>query len=476
MKILGIVFSNECSATEINENVDRKIEQLERMCSVWGKRFLTFYGRITILKTFGISLFIYIMQSIGISDEKLKKINTIIYRFIWNPRAEEGKRVTEKIKRVVVNKSYENGGLNMIDIIKLQHSFLLKWADRLLETSHDNWKVIPLLVLKNVGGNVAFKSSVDSLEFKGLDLVESSFWARVLKTWLDYNSIGNNISVQNINYEDPIFNNNLIRFKKKVIFNKRCLVKSIIQVKDFMRFGRLMSFEEFNHVFQNSADAMLVYNTLYNALLPHEETIASFQLDGAVNISSSAFYFRDLEAGKINRKYFYGLIMDDDTESVKIEWRVNYNLNEHDQSIWRMAYDCCSERKLFELQFKILHNIFGTGFLCHKMKLIENNLCCFCMETDTLLHFFVTCPVAKQVWDEADKLISVLVGKKIVLTERIKIFGIFENDSSYSEDLRLRINRIVLVSKKTISKYKFEKEGNIKVLLENQLSSRGLTN
>ena len=476
LKILGIVFSNECSATEINENVDKKIEQLERMCSVWGKRFLTFYGRITILKTFGISLFIYIMQSIGISDEKLKKINTIIYRFIWNPRAEESKKVTEKIKRVVVNKSYENGGLNMIDIIKLQHSFLLKWADRLLETSHDSWKVIPLLVLKNVGGNVAFKSSVDSLEFKGLDLVESSFWARVLKTWLDYNSIGNNISDQNINYEDPIFNNSLIRFKKKVIFNKRCVVKSIVQVKDFMRFGRLMSFEEFNHVFKNSADAMLVYNTLYNALLPHEETIASFQLDGAGNNSSSAFYFRDLEAGKINRKNFYGLLMDDDTESVKTEWRVNYNLNEHDQSIWRMAYDCCSETKLFELQFKILHNIFGTGFLCHKMKLIENNLCCFCMETDTLLHYFVTCPVAKQVWDEADKLISVLLDRKIVLTERIKLFGIFESDSSYSEDLRLRINRIVLVSKKTISKYKFEKEGNVKVLLENQLSSRGLIN
>ena len=54
-----------------------------------------------------------------------------------------------------------------------------------------------------------------------------------------------------------------------------------------------------------------------------------------------------------------------------------------------------------------------------------------------LLHFFVTCPVAKQVWEEADKLISVLSGRKTVLTERIKIFGIFESDSSYSESQKV---------------------------------------
>ena len=476
LKVLGIVFSNECSATDINENVDKKIDQLEKMCSLWGKRFLTFYGRITILKTFGLSLFIYIMQSIGISDEKLKRINTIMYRFIWNPRAEEGKKVTEKIRREIVNKSYENGGLNMIDIVKLQYSFLLKWGDKLLDTSQDKWKVIPLMVLKHVGGLLAFKSSVNSSEFKGLDLVESSFWARVLKIWLDYNKVGNNIPVQNTSYDDPIFNNTLIRFKRKVIFNKRCIMKSIIQVKDFIRLGRLMTFDEFNHRIGSSADALLVYNTLYNALLPHEATIAGFSLDSVVNIDPCAFYFRDLEAGKINRKHLYELIMDDKTESVKTEWRVNYNLDENDQRLWRMAYECCSETKLLELQFKILHNIFGTGYLRHKMRLIETNSCFFCMEIDTLFHFFVTCPVAKQVWEEADKLISVLSGRKTVLTERIKIFGIFESDSTYSVDLRLQINRILLVCKKVISKYKFEKEGNIKVLLENQLRFRGLIN
>ena len=85
------------------------------------------------------------MQSIGISDENLKTINSIIYRFIWNPRAKKGHRVTEKVKRNIINKPYENGGLNMIDLNKLQDSFLLKWADRLLNSSSNRWKDIPSL-------------------------------------------------------------------------------------------------------------------------------------------------------------------------------------------------------------------------------------------------------------------------------------------------------------------------------------------
>ena len=103
IKILGIIFSNECSASEILENYEQKIDQLERLCSMWGKRFLTVIGRITVLKSFGISLFIYLMQSIGLSEVLLKKINLIMFRFIWNPKAKKDHKVTEKVKRLIIS-------------------------------------------------------------------------------------------------------------------------------------------------------------------------------------------------------------------------------------------------------------------------------------------------------------------------------------------------------------------------------------
>ena len=71
------------------------------------------------MKSFSISLFVYWMQSIGVNDEYIKKINTIIYRFIWNPQAKPGKKLIEKVKRETIDKRYEHWGLiNMIDIKK----------------------------------------------------------------------------------------------------------------------------------------------------------------------------------------------------------------------------------------------------------------------------------------------------------------------------------------------------------------------
>ena len=108
------------------------------------------------------------------------------------------------------------------------------------------------------------------------------------------------------------------------------------------------------------------------------------------------------------------------------------------------------------------------------MKIKTNNLCDFCGEIDSIDHFFITCTVAKSVWDEADKLVSFKIGRNITLSNKNKIFGILRDEFNWGKDAKKWINNIILVCKKTISKYKYEKVGNIKILLENQLSFRGL--
>ena len=99
VKILGVFFSNEEAAADIMDNFEPKITQLERICSLWEKRHLSIMGKITILKSFGISLFIYLMQSIGINELYIKRINSIMFRFIWSQKQSDNKRVTEKVKR-----------------------------------------------------------------------------------------------------------------------------------------------------------------------------------------------------------------------------------------------------------------------------------------------------------------------------------------------------------------------------------------
>ena len=473
IKILGVIFSNECSASDIAENFDSKIDQLKRLCSLWGKRSLTVMGRITILKSFGISLFIYLMQSIGISDETLKKINLIIHRFIWDPTAEQGKKVTEKVKRVVISKKYEHGGLNMIDITKLQNSFLLKWADMLLDPLERVWKHIPIMAFKKVGGLSAFRSNVASKDFKGLELIKHAFWRRVLKTWLDHKNVNTDFTNNDVHINDPIFNNRFVTFKNQTLFKLRCINKSIIFIKDFFIQGEIMSYDNFNSLFGSSADTMLTYNTLFNAIKRHEVTLLR-QFQDPVASGVTQMVFRDLQIGKISRKVFYELISDTTSESVREEWRVVYNINENDADIWCMAHECCKEVVLLDLHWRILHNIYATGVLRKKMKKVTDDKCAFCGELDTLIHFFVSCEISRVVWSEAVKLISCLCGKRISLSEKVKIFGLLKSDTTFNNDLRLYINHVILVCKRTISKFKYEKKGNIKLMFENQIRYRGL--
>ena len=473
LSILGITFSNECSANEIVENFNKKIAQLERLCHLWGKRFLTLLGRITILKSFGISLFIYLMQSIGISDENLKTINSIIYRFIWNPRAKKGHRVTEKVKRNIINKPYENGGLNMIDLNKLQDSFLLKWADRLLNSSSNRWKDIPSLYFEKVGGISAFSSDLRSNEFKGLDLIGNPFWRKVLTTWLDYKNVNNSDRKIIPSIHDPIFNNSLIKFKQQVLFNQRCIKQNIIFIRDVLDHGVVISFRAFSASLDSPAESMMTYNVIFNALKKYSLQFIS-EIDDGSSERYSTTLFRGHETGGIGRRTFYNLIRCPKIESVKGCWLDALPITENDSDIWCVARLCCSETRVLELQWKILHAIYPTAVLLNKMKIKDNELCEFCGERDTLLHFFVSCHISKAVWVEAEKLASKICGRRVILSDRDKIVGILSMDSHFVNEKRIMINKIILICKRTISKYKYEKVGNIIILLENQLSFRGL--
>ena len=420
------------------------------------------------------------MQSIGISQENLRKINSVIYRFIWNPRAKKGKKVTEKIKREILNKDYANGGLKMIDMNKFQDSFLLKWADRLLNSSNDSWKIIPFIYYKKVGGISAFLADVKGSNFKGLNLIKSSFWKKVLSTWLNY-KYHDQYTISFIpSIYDPIFNNSLIIFKRNTLFNSRCIDKDMYYIKDFLNNeGNIMSFTDFNTIFDNSADSLLIYNTIFNSLNKFKEEFKQeFQnnINNGENTSSDTVLclFRGLEVGRINRKTFYNLISDTKTESIKEAWRNTYHLNAEDPSIWCVSRECCSETKLLELQWKILHGIYPTGVLLYKMKIKCNDLCDFCGEIDSISHFFVSCRIIVPVWEEANKVISSYIGKSFTLSERDKIIGILSSDYDFENESRTKVNKIILVCKKVISKFKYEKAGNIRLLLENQLSFRGL--
>ena len=129
MKILGIYF-NDKGCSNIQQNWDEHIETIIRYIKMWEKRNLSIIGKIQVIKTFLMSQMVYLMQAIILPEDILKKINSILFKFLWKRRF-SNRRVFEKVKWDVVCEDFANGGVKMINIIDMQNSFVVQWFGRL---------------------------------------------------------------------------------------------------------------------------------------------------------------------------------------------------------------------------------------------------------------------------------------------------------------------------------------------------------
>ena len=87
------------------------INKLSTLCvsllcwgTLGGLRYLTPFGKITILKTLILSQFNHLFTSVVIEKKILVDINKIFYEFLWNGKP-------DKISRNDVCRSYHAGGL-----------------------------------------------------------------------------------------------------------------------------------------------------------------------------------------------------------------------------------------------------------------------------------------------------------------------------------------------------------------------------
>ena len=134
IKINGIHFQqNQTLMRQTNVgNVVRKIDEQMRR---WSARRLSLLGKILILKTFGISQIIFLLQSIVLTESDFKRMNSFLFRFLWN-RNYLAAKAPERIKREIMNKPVKLGGFGMLDVCEMDRGIKLRALGRLMETKH----------------------------------------------------------------------------------------------------------------------------------------------------------------------------------------------------------------------------------------------------------------------------------------------------------------------------------------------------
>ena len=80
-KLLGITFDN--NRVRIDSNFESKILNIEKLLKNWMYRYLTPFGKITIIKSLALSKLSHISLIIpNLSLNMIKRVNTMLYNFL----------------------------------------------------------------------------------------------------------------------------------------------------------------------------------------------------------------------------------------------------------------------------------------------------------------------------------------------------------------------------------------------------------
>ena len=98
------------------------------MLSNWSYRYLTPFGKVTVIKSLGLSKLSHVALVIPNPTKAIiKRVESIFFKFIWG-------KGSEKVRREDCKLPVKSGGLDMPDLVHFWTAFKFSWLRRLLET------------------------------------------------------------------------------------------------------------------------------------------------------------------------------------------------------------------------------------------------------------------------------------------------------------------------------------------------------
>ena len=228
IKALGVYFSNNKEECELL-NWSSKIETCEKLLRNWSKRNLSLFGKIKIIKTLILPKFVYLAQTLVVPKDILKKINTLIYTFLWG-----GKR--EKIKRTTLIGNKLEGGIEMPDPNTFFKSLKIKWVKTLINNEKANWKILPEYFMKSFGDKfLIFYMNIDNIKkLPNLNAL-SPFYEDLVQCWIEVSQeSGSKLETFESIRKQVIWGNKNLTINNKCLVFKNWIKSNIIFINDIL--------------------------------------------------------------------------------------------------------------------------------------------------------------------------------------------------------------------------------------------------
>jgi hypothetical protein len=364
----------------------------------------------------------------------------LAFDFIW-----QGK--PDKVKRNTIISTYEDGELRMLDVECFIDAQKIMWVKRILKDDSGSWKTYPNLLLNKLIGKKSFLCTTSKIETEKL---WSPFYLQILKSWK---------KIKDPPLEDPfkirreiLWWNKEVKIKNKEVFYKNWCEASILTLHDLLEENGNFKTEKALQEEFNVPISTMEYNSLKSAIPTLWKRCVKKMKIPAIAISNLEQPYitcndRLLALGiATNKDIYWHLVSKKQIKPiVALKWCDRYEIPDEDWKIIFKNYAEIKDSKMKAFQFKILNNIIPCNSYLKKIGKSETDKCPNCKEIEDLVHYFIGCPHATNIWLQIRRWWKGITGQDIAFSEQDIILGLKQRNFKILKHEQL--NRIIITVK-----------------------------
>lgn len=447
-KILGIWFSNTRSPTEhYNWNFRNQVQKMRSTCQSWSNRTLSYKGKVTVFNVLVISLLQYVVTNTITPKRVFPEVRKIACDFLW-----DGKR--NKIAYSTVVQDTQNGGMRLADLQARFTASMISWARRIILSPESSAANLVKIYCGEANPLLVWAAKRDfSICLSGV----SPFYTTVLQIWHKFHNSPPPEGEEEIRQE-LVWNNpkipSLSEHRSRQRWS-RWIGAGILTIDQLCHptEDRLMGHEELGNAYPiqpTFLEALALRNSIplqwRRALSKNFK--GSDKISYGLNIHDHHFnlldsapkdWYRAIIKGcqqEIKRKKSWADELSLSGDNTQIDWEVTYAL----------PYKVIRETKIQSFHYRIAHQLITCNkYLCD-IRMLEDAACAVCGETDTILHFFVSCPPIRAFWNKLSAWCEEHGGVSIgFLTNAEMVLGL-TNENGNPRTFRI-VNWLLLTAK-----------------------------
>ena len=258
-----------------------------------------------------------------------------------------------------------------------------------------------------------------------------------------------------------IWNNRLIKFKKKSLFYKTWFNNNIILVSQLLNDnGTLLNYSEFLHTFGipiTPKEFAIVMDAITSGILTVlKGTGKSGCLPALDPKLTSVGKICFATTTRNNNRNIYSLFQREVTSTTNVvPYWSNFVDNLNWGNIWNLPYKYLLMNKVREVSFKIIHRYYPAKQYLLRFKLDICVNCSFCgLSPETMVHLLWQCPYTTTFLKDLSRYITDKPVSNFSLFWKNVLFGFLDNKSKKQKDIYL-INLLIILGKYHIHKAKF---------------------